>query len=165
MCIDVCQLSLFKILSVRQYYYYYCFTSLLLTGIGVVAVACRGGWWRFWVHGGRIFILGATCLDGPQVAVAAWPEACRCRQIQRLHCLWFPLAVRYRPKTLTAYLKERVQTHTLRAEGRLCNMHLLQIYTQWREKQRVKLWKQQCKFVKTAKCIKIMKSKKYPLHE
>lgn len=132
----------------RQYYfhYYYCyyFTSLVLTSIGVVAVACRGGWWWFWVHGGRIFILGATCLDGPQIAVAAWPEARGCGQIQRLHCLWFPLAVRYWPKALTAYLKERVQTHTLRAEGRLCNMHLLQVYAQWREKQWAKLWKQRC---------------------
>lgn len=92
---------------------------LVLTG----AVACRDGWQWVWVHRRCVLILGAPCLDGPQVAVAARPEACRRRQIQSLHRLRFPLAVRYRgPKALPTYLEKCVQTHMLRAEGTTCFM-------------------------------------------
>lgn len=103
--------------------------SLVLTGVGAVAIACGGGWWWVWVHRGRVLVLGTTRLDGPQVAVAARPEARRRRQIQSLHCLRFAVTVRYWvPTALPTYLKERVQTHTLRAEGRLRNTHSPGLY-------------------------------------
>lgn len=98
-------------------------SSLVLTRVGAVTVACTSVRRRLGVHGGRVLVLGAARLDGAQVAVAARPEARGSRQIQSLHGLRLPLTVWQRvPAALPVYLKERVQTHTLRAEGRLRNV-------------------------------------------
>jgi len=93
-------------------------SSLVLTGVGAVTVAFSGGWRWVRVHRGRVFVLGASRLDGTQVAVAARPEARGRGQIQSLHCLRSPLTVRHRvAAAVPVYLKERVQTHTLRGRG------------------------------------------------
>lgn len=103
-----------------QYYSLPPVLSLVLTGVGAVAVADGGGggWWRVRGDGRRVFILGTARLDGPQVTVAARPEARGSRQVQSLHRLGLHLAVLHRVHTaLPAYLKDGVRAHRARTDG------------------------------------------------